>query len=492
MVTKTKQTKQWIDDVVDVGKLNLDLQNPRIPKHVKEQNNETLIRNYLLEKEDVLRIARSIANNGYHKSAISVVFKHNGKLIVLDGNRRLAACQLLLNPELAPNARDKKAIEDLGKILNGEDFKKLKITIAPSRKEAEKEIWDIHVNQLLKPWQVLQKLRMYRNLIDSGDYDIKLASKEYGVSYSKFKKELGRLHFYEQILEQVDARGEEKLQEYGFNAIDRLILSKNGKKLIRYSIDDKGNVVFEDRKNAESKLKKLIPYIIGENKIAAQATQDDLIENVYSKIDPVAFAIKKPSKKKKDQKESQKIAKTKKKLIEDIKSLALKRRRNSRNYPLNEAEDIVEYVLVHFDVVAEQLLDRHDNRETLRINDEYDVQDLLHALLAMFFDDVANEEWNPSEGASPSRGDFLLLDNGTIIEAKTTLKRNGTSRAIRKKLEEELNNDLMQYSRHPKCKRIYLFVYDPQKKIKKHTTFERGVSSTKLKDIKVSTIINRG
>jgi len=484
--------KYWKDIKTNVSKLSLDLQNPRVPKHVKEYNDITQVRNYLLQKEGVIRIARSITQNGYHRSAVAIVCKEGGKLVVLDGNRRLAACEFLLNPTLAPDARIRKELETLNKTLDKSQLESVKITIAPSRKEAEKEIWDKHVNQLLKPWEVLQKLRMYRNLIDSGDYDIKSASKEYGVSYSRFKKELGRLHFYEQILAQVDARGEEKLQEYGFNAIDRLILSKNGNKLIRYSIDDKGNVVFENRKNAESKLKKLIPYIIGENKIAAQATQDDLIENVYSKIDPVTFSVKKHLKKKKGQKESQKVGKTKKGFIEDIKSLALKRRRNSRNYPLKEAEEIVEYVLVHFDVVAEQLLDRYDNRGTLKINDEHDVQDLLHALLAMFFDDIANEEWNPSEGASSSRGDFLLLDNGTIIEVKTTLTRNGTLQAIRKKLGEELNNDLMQYSRNPKCKRIYLFVYDPQKKIKKHTTFERGISSDKLKNIKVSTIVNRG
>jgi len=291
--------KQWKDDVVDVEKLELDLQNPRLPKHVRDQNDITQIRNYLLDKEDVLRIARSIANNGYHRSAVAIICKENGKLIVLDGNRRLVACQLLLKPNLATNARDKKELENLSKITNKQDLKNVKIAIAPSRKEAEKEIWDIHVNQLLKPWQVLQKLRMYRNLIDFGEYDISVASTEYGITPAKFKQELAKLFFYEQILEQLRTKkDEEELLSSGFNKIDRLILSTNGKKLLDYSINNKGNITFTDRSESEKKFKQLIPYITNSQKVPAQANQVWLIDNVFAKIDSKKFPIKKEGVKK--------------------------------------------------------------------------------------------------------------------------------------------------------------------------------------------------
>ena len=283
-MVKTKNN--WKDDIVDVEKLELDLQNPRLPKHVRDQNDITQIRNYLLDKEDVLRIARSIANNGYHRSAVAIVCKENGKLVVLDGNRRLVACQLLLKPELATNARDKKELEELNKIVNKQELKKVKIAVAPSRKEAEKEIWDIHVNQLLKPWQVLQKLRMYRNLIDSGEYDINSASSEYGVTPAQFKKELEKLFFYEQILEQIRTdKDEEELLKSGFNKIDRLILSTNGKKLLDYSTNDKGDITFANRSESDKKLRQLVPYITDPQKVSAQATQEWLVENVFSKID---------------------------------------------------------------------------------------------------------------------------------------------------------------------------------------------------------------
>lgn len=296
---KNKKNK-WKDDVVDVEKLELDLQNPRLPKHVRDQNDITQIRNYLLDKEDVLRIARSIANNGYHRSAVAIICKENGKLIVLDGNRRLAACQLLLKPNLSTNARDKKELENLSKIANKQDLKNVKIAIAPSRKEAEKEIWDIHVNQLLKPWQVLQKLRMYRNLIDSGEYDINAASTEYGITPAKFKQELVKLFFYEQILEQLRTeKDEEELLSSGFNKIDRLILSTNGKKLLDYSISNKGNITFTNRSESEKKLKQLIPYVTDSQEVPAQANQAWLVDNVFAVIDPKNFSVKKEPEKEK-------------------------------------------------------------------------------------------------------------------------------------------------------------------------------------------------
>jgi hypothetical protein len=488
MTAKKTKASDWIDDTVAVSRLNLDLQNPRIPKHIKAHNDEKLIRNYLLEKEDVLRIARNIAINGYHKSVVSITYRENSKLIVLDGNRRLAACQLLLKPELSPNAKDKKALEELTKKLDGKALERIKITIAPSRKDAEKEIWDIHVNQLLKPWQVLQKLRMYRNLIDSGDYNITVASKEYGIPESRFKKELGRLYFYEKLLEQVDEKGEEELQGDGFNRIDRLIVSTNGEKLLKYSINDEGNVQFENEKNANNKLTKLIPFIIGNKKIPAQATQQQLVEDVYSKIDPVTFPPKKAPKKKKGTKTKTKT----KKGVDGHENLAFQKRRNSRKYLPEDAKEIVEYILVHLDTVAEQLLDRYSNRATLKVTDEYDVQDLLHSILAMFFDDVVDEAVTPSGGGSSSRIDFLLLDNGTVIETKSTLTMQGNSNAIRQRLERELNDDLIKYSSHPKSKHIYYYVYDPEKKIKKPTTLERALTHNKVIGITVKTIINRG
>jgi hypothetical protein len=75
-----------------------------------------------------------------------------------------------------------------------------------------------------------------------------------------------------------------------------------------------------------------------------------------------------------------------------------------------------------FHEVTRQLTHRRESRATLEIKDEHDVQDLLHALLHINFDDIRPEEWTPSYGGGSSRMDFLLKDHAIVVEAKMTRK----------------------------------------------------------------------
>lgn len=121
----------------------------------------------------------------------------------------------------------------------------------------------------------------------------------------------------------------------------------------------------------------------------------------------------------------------------------------------NSCEQL-ENIFNKFARVARQLRTRHDGRETLSIRDEYDVQDLLHSLLLLHFDDVRAEEWTPSYAGGCERMDFLLKDLQTVIEVKKT--RPSMSK---KELGEELIVDIEKYKAHPDCKLLYCFVYDP-------------------------------
>ena len=87
--------------------------------------------------------------------------------------------------------------------------------------------------------------------------------------------------------------------------------------------------------------------------------------------------------------------------------------------------DIVTQVLKRFHLVSKQLRHRREGRHTLEIHDEYDVQDLLHGLLRLHFDDVRPEEWTPSYAGGAARMDFLLKTEQIVVEAKMTRKNHG-------------------------------------------------------------------
>lgn len=118
---------------------------------------------------------------------------------------------------------------------------------------------------------------------------------------------------------------------------------------------------------------------------------------------------------------------------------------------------LVESVCTRFHDVARQLRRRHDNRPTLNINDEYDVQDLLHALLRLHFEDIRPEEWTPSIAGACARMDFLLKNEQIVLEVKKTRKGLGA-----KEIGNQLIEDIARYQNSHDCKILVCFVYDPE------------------------------
>jgi hypothetical protein len=118
---------------------------------------------------------------------------------------------------------------------------------------------------------------------------------------------------------------------------------------------------------------------------------------------------------------------------------------------------LVEQVCNRFHLVARQLSSRYENRQTLIIQDEYDVQDLLHAILWLHFDDIREEEHTPSYAGKSSRMDFLLKRESIVLEAKKTRQGLGA-----KEVSTQLIEDIDRYKSHPDCKALFCFVYDPE------------------------------
>ncbi len=121
-----------------------------------------------------------------------------------------------------------------------------------------------------------------------------------------------------------------------------------------------------------------------------------------------------------------------------------------------EALALVVALCRRFHLFAHQLLRRHGARETVRIVDEYDVQDLMHALLKLHFDDVRAEEATPGVAGRSGRVDFLLKDESVVVETKMA-RRNLDQNEI----ANQLIVDMKRYRSHPDLRALVCFVYDP-------------------------------
>lgn len=150
---------------------------------------------------------------------------------------------------------------------------------------------------------------------------------------------------------------------------------------------------------------------------------------------------------------------------------------------INKTEFIIK-IINSFHTVVRQIQNRYNKRETLQINDEYDVQDLLHALLRIEFDDVRPEEYTPSYAGSSTRVDFLLKDEKVVIEVKKT--RKGLSD---KEVGDQLILDSQHYKVHPDCKHLICFVYDPENRIQNPRGLESDLSTLSTDNLFVEVYI---
>lgn len=144
----------------------------------------------------------------------------------------------------------------------------------------------------------------------------------------------------------------------------------------------------------------------------------------------------------------------------------------------------VERILHRFHKVAMQLRSRRDVRPPLEMNDEYDVQYLLNALLHVSFRDIRAEETGPSVAGGRPRLDFLLKEEQIVIEVKKTRPT-----LTDKELGDELLVDIGRYKSHEDCKTLVCFIYDPGGHVRNADGLTRDLEKQSSAALKVRVLI---
>jgi REase_DpnII-MboI len=121
-----------------------------------------------------------------------------------------------------------------------------------------------------------------------------------------------------------------------------------------------------------------------------------------------------------------------------------------------KVEELLERVVRGLRRAMHPLTHRRKGAQPLAFGNEYDVQDLLHALLRPWIADIRPEEFTPSYAGSSTRMDFLLPAHELVIETKIVRDRSHA-----KKIGDELIIDIEHYRRHPSCKTLWCVIYDP-------------------------------
>ena len=134
-------------------------------------------------------------------------------------------------------------------------------------------------------------------------------------------------------------------------------------------------------------------------------------------------------------------------------SLSLTHQGPSKPQKVEELPDVVVRGLRR---AMHPLTHRRKGSQALSFSNEYDVQDLLHALLRPWISDIRPEEFTPSYAGSSTRMDFLLPAHLLVIETKIVRDRTHARR-----VGDELIIDIEHYRRHPNCRALWCVIYDP-------------------------------
>jgi hypothetical protein len=141
-----------------LDRLAFDPENPRFtPSHDVEKSSDVEIVQALYRVADLGELLQSIANSGYVDIEPLVVLQKDGDqdLIVLEGNRRLAALKLFTDPDLASEAEIELPAVNPG--LQG-SFQEVTVYRVADREEARDFIGFKHINGPHR-WDSLAKAR---------------------------------------------------------------------------------------------------------------------------------------------------------------------------------------------------------------------------------------------------------------------------------------------------------------------------------------------
>ena len=167
---------------INTNDLHLDWKNPRLAEFgITFRTQPEEIFKVLWENMALEEIVTSLVAHGFFDTEPLVVVKENDKLIVIEGNRRLAAVQIVRDPSLVQNKLDNTVLKRITKKIV-DKLDELPVILVRNRKEAWRFIGFKHINGPAK-WNSFAKAQ-----------HILQVHKEYGIPLSEIAFQVGDTH----------------------------------------------------------------------------------------------------------------------------------------------------------------------------------------------------------------------------------------------------------------------------------------------------------
>lgn len=179
-------TDNWTTKRYTVASLHLDSKNPRLGRETLARAPREILQ-YLFEHDKALEIADSIAHRGFFPNEPLLAIKENGKTVVVEGNRRLAALKALREPGLLEGSLQRQVERLSRRFIDIQVIATVPVTIAPSRRATDRQIAGRHVGTPVLAWQAENRASFILDKLEEG-YDNDALRDELGFTLAHIQK----------------------------------------------------------------------------------------------------------------------------------------------------------------------------------------------------------------------------------------------------------------------------------------------------------------
>ncbi len=265
----------WQTKKLSVTSLLLDQQNPRLPQSGGALGQRQII-DELVTHDSVYELAKDICAQGFFPTEVLLGVRDGDQIIVIEGNRRLAALKLLINSELAPQSYLEK-FRRLSEKVTATVVAKVNVSIAPSREAATPILLSRHTAQQIQSWKRPMQARFYRQLLDRGLTPDDLVQ-SYGVTVGQIQDWIRadavyRLACSLDFAEDVKSRVQNN-REFPLSTLERLVASQPVREFLMLKPDPKEVLVSTAKPDAFLKAFRRIVQDVATSKIDSRQAND--------------------------------------------------------------------------------------------------------------------------------------------------------------------------------------------------------------------------
>ena len=282
MKKKSTSTKpnydKWPRQKIGIADLFLDPENIRLD--VEVQSSQEALINDLFANENAMQVLESIATNGFFPDEVPVVVKEDGKFIVIDGNRRIAAIKALTRPEIIPSKET--SIKTIVKTAIT-PIKEVEVVVAPDRNSVMHFLASKHTQNTKRAWRPLRQAYFYKAELERGKTVQDLRNDYPTVDIGKFLRMINVHKIAKSVKYDTEQIAKKVHNERTFpvSTLERLYADKHVRDFLGFDFDGDGDVQIKIGKNEFEKGFKRVVQDVVEKVVDSRALNNEKNRKEY-------------------------------------------------------------------------------------------------------------------------------------------------------------------------------------------------------------------